>query len=60
MGGDALGPGKAPCPRVGGCQGREVGVSGRMGEHPHRSRGRGSGEGVWRGNQERGKHLKCK
>jgi hypothetical protein len=31
-----------------------------MGEHPHRSRGRGDGiRSLQRGNQERGKHLKC-
>ena len=33
-----LRPVKARCPNVGGCQGREAGVGGWMGEHPHRSR----------------------
>jgi len=32
MGGEALGPVKAPCSSVGGCQGREVGGSGRVDE----------------------------
>jgi hypothetical protein len=40
MGGEALGPVKAQCPSVGGCQGGEVGVGGWLGEHPHRSRRR--------------------
>jgi hypothetical protein len=31
------------------CQGREVEVSGWMGEHPHRSRGKEDGIGVSRG-----------
>jgi hypothetical protein len=54
MGGEALGPGKALCPSVG-----EAGQGGQVGEHPHRSWGREEGIGVfWRGNQERGKHLK--
>jgi hypothetical protein len=39
MRGEALGPVKAQCPSVGECQGREVGVDGWVGEHPHRSRG---------------------
>jgi hypothetical protein len=43
MGGEALGPGKTPCPSVGKCQGGQVGVGWQVGEHPHRSRGRG----VW-------------
>jgi hypothetical protein len=34
---------KALCPSVGECQGREAGVGGCMGEHPHRSSGRGIG-----------------
>ena len=32
---------KAPCPSVGECQGREVGVTGCVGEHPYISKGRG-------------------
>ena len=31
MGGEALGPVKAPCPSVGECQGQEAGVCGRAG-----------------------------
>jgi hypothetical protein len=55
MGGETLGPGKASCPSVGECQGGEVGVGGRVGEYPHRSREREDGIGDFqRGNQERG------
>ena len=39
MGGEALIHVKARCSSVGECKGREVGVSGQVGEHPHRSRG---------------------
>jgi hypothetical protein len=43
------------------CKGREVEVCGWEGEHPYRSRERGHGRGAfWRGNLERGYHLKCK
>jgi hypothetical protein len=43
------------CPRVGECQGGEAGVGGWVEIHLYRSRGRGTGEGLfWRGNQERG------
>jgi hypothetical protein len=55
MGGEALGPVNALSPSVGECQGQEMGVGGLV--------SRGSGEGIggfWRGNQERGWHLKCK
>ena len=45
MGGESLGPGKAPCPSVGERQGGEVGVGGWVGEHPHRSSGREDGIG---------------
>jgi hypothetical protein len=48
MGGEVLGPVKAPCPSVGECQGREAGVSGLV--------NRGSGDGIrgfWKGNEER-------
>jgi hypothetical protein len=43
MGGEALGPVKALCTIVGGCQGQEAGMGGLM------SRGRGDmmGEGVF-------------
>jgi hypothetical protein len=37
---ETFGPVKARCPSVGECQGRHLGVGGRWGEHPHRSRGR--------------------
>ena len=54
MRGEALGPVKAHCPRVGEYQVREAGVGGLV------SMGRGEGiEGFQRGNEERG-HLKCK
>jgi hypothetical protein len=45
MRGEALGPFKARCPSVGECQAGGAGVSGWVGEHPHRSRGRGNGMG---------------
>jgi len=34
---------KALFPSVGECQGVELGVGGREGEHPYRSKGRGHG-----------------
>ena len=43
MGGEDLGPVKARCPSVGKWEGREVGVSGWVAEHLHRSRKRESG-----------------
>ena len=46
---------KAGFPSVGEYQGREAGVGGWVGEHPHRSRGRADGIGVFgRGNWEWG------
>jgi hypothetical protein len=42
---------KAQCPSVGELEGGEARMGGRVGEHPHRSRGRGDGIGelgVWR------------
>ena len=42
MGGKVLGPVKSQCPSVGEFEAREVGVGGWVGEHPHRSRGRGN------------------
>jgi hypothetical protein len=53
MGGEALGLGKAQCSSVGECQGREVGVSGWVGEHPFRSREGGWDRGLQRGNLEK-------
>ena len=38
---EALSPVKAPCSSVAECQDREVGVGRWVGEHPHRSRGKG-------------------
>ena len=38
MGGEALGPVKAPCSSVGDGQGQKVRVGGCVGEHPYRSR----------------------
>ena len=55
MGREALSSVKVLSPSVGECQGQESGVRGLV--------SRGSGEGIggfWRGNQERGWHLKCK
>jgi hypothetical protein len=37
-GGEALGPVKALCPSVEECQGGEVEVGGKVGEHPHKGR----------------------
>ena len=52
---EALGPVKARCPSLGECQGGEVRVGGWMGEHAHRSKGRG----LWdRGLLEEGKTAK--
>ena len=56
MGGEALGPGKAQCPSVGECQGREVGVGGWV-EKPHRSRGRGDGMGISGGENWKGDNI---
>jgi hypothetical protein len=58
VGGEALGPEGVQCPSVGECQGRRTGVGGSTlieaggGEMGWRS--------FWRGDVERGKHLKCK
>jgi hypothetical protein len=41
MGEEALGPVKAQYPSVVECQGREAGVGGWEGIHPHKSRRRG-------------------
>jgi hypothetical protein len=55
MGGETLGPVKIQCPIVGECQVGEVGVSGWVREHPHRSKERGDGIGGFqRENWERG------
>jgi hypothetical protein len=48
MGGEALGPVKARCTSVGEHQDREAGVSGWVGEYPHRSRGSRDGIGGFR------------
>jgi hypothetical protein len=48
--------GRGEAPRVGKAR-----VDGWVGERPHRGKGRGDGiVGFWRGDLERGKHLKCK
>ena len=57
MEGEALDPVKAQCPSIGECQDREMGVSGCVGAQGEGGDGIG---GFRRGNQERGKHLKCK
>jgi hypothetical protein len=49
MGGEALGPEKALCPRVGEYQDREAGVSRLLNRGRRNEMG-----GGWRGNQERG------
>jgi hypothetical protein len=43
MGGETLGPAKAPCISVGEYQVGEEGVGGVVAEHHHRSNGRGIG-----------------
>ena len=48
MGRETLDPVKALWPSVGEWQAREVGVGGCLGEHPHRSRGRGDEIGASR------------
>lgn len=53
MGGELLGPGKARCLSVEECQEGDVGGSGYVGEHSHRSRHRVGIGGFWRGNWER-------
>ena len=52
IGGKAIGPVKALCPRVWEGQGQEEGGVGWWAG--------GMGNGFWRGNQERGQHSKCK
>jgi len=56
VGGEDLGPVKAPCPSEGTVRARRwEGIGGWLGEHPHRSRGRRNGIGDFRrGNWERG------
>ena len=57
MGGKALGLVVASCPSLGECYGAEAGVGGRVGESPHKVRGRETREGIeglWRGNWEGG------
>jgi len=51
MGGEVLGPGKAQCPSV---RNARVGRQWVDGEHPHRSRERGMGKGVSRGETGKG------
>ena len=44
---------KARCPSVDECQDGEVGACGWLGEHSHKSRGRGDGiRSFWRGNRK--------
>jgi hypothetical protein len=54
MGEEPLGPVKAQCPRVGECQSGEAGVDGWVGEHPHRSTGRGKSREFPEGKLEKG------
>jgi hypothetical protein len=53
VGGEALGPVKAPCPSIGECQDQEAGVGGLV------SRGRRDGmrEGVSRGETRKGDNI---
>jgi hypothetical protein len=55
MGEEALGPVKALFPSVGECQRGDVGVGGWVGEHLHRSRGRG--DEIWGSGGETGKRA---
>ena len=56
--GETLSPIKAWCPSVGEFKGGEAGMSGWVGEHTHRSRGRGYGlRGLWGGGQKREKSF---
>jgi len=57
MGGQALGPVKAQCPSVREGQGIEAGVGEWVGEHPHRSRGGGTGYGVCREEIRKGDNI---
>jgi hypothetical protein len=51
MGGEALGPVKAPCPRVGECLDQEVRVNGLV------IRVRGRGQGIFRGKIRKGDNI---
>jgi hypothetical protein len=51
MGGEVLGPVKFLCPSIGECQGQETGMGGLM------SRGRGRGQGVFRGETKKGANI---
>jgi hypothetical protein len=55
MGEEALGPVTAQCPSVGEFKSWEVRVGGWVGEHLHRSRGRGGIRGLW--GEELGKGI---
>jgi hypothetical protein len=57
MGIEAFGRVKAQCPSVGEFQGSEAGMGGWVGEHPHKSRGRGRGQEVWRGKIRKGDNI---
>jgi hypothetical protein len=57
MEGEVLGPVKARCPIIGECQDREEGVCGWVGEHPHRSRGKGERIGAFSGETRKGDKI---
>ena len=57
MGGETLGPVKAQCPSVGECQSREAGMGGWVGEHSHRTTGRGRGYGISGGETGKGDKI---
>jgi hypothetical protein len=57
MGGEVLGTVKAWLHNVRECQGREIGVDGREGEHAHRSRGRRDGIRISRGETGKGVNI---
>ena len=58
MGGEALAPGKALCPNVGECQGRETEVGRWMRGHPHRSRERDDWTGDSKGETWKGDNIR--
>jgi hypothetical protein len=57
VGGETLGPVKAQCPSVGECQSREAGMDGWLGEHSHRTTGRGRGYGISGGETGKGDKI---
>ena len=54
---EALGPMKAGCPGVGEFWARKVGVGGYVEEHPHRSKMRGVGQGIFGEETRKGDNI---